>query len=294
MNESLDVRRAIREANSVFSRFPVQVCVPMLLFGVVSYASIGRLQPTQHHYLLIVMVGGFFTFWLDCFAQVVIASMCLRAREGTVPGGVQASEALHYRGFATLVWSLILRYIGWTALLLVAVGAAAAAIGLLSVAFHSAVAPADGISAFAGGFHLVFMVMVAIVAVVVFTLVLSRYIFVLPMLAIAGESEPGFFNQCVRRTLQVWKTAAVVMLIGGAPAFVLAGLQFLVWHDLTHPSPPHGVHLVVQLIGILVIDCYAAWFILLKTGLAVQLMSLPLPVSPEPPPQLADVGPPPL
>jgi hypothetical protein len=270
----------------------------MLLFGVVSYATGGRMQPTRHHYFLIVMVGAFCMFWLDCFAQVVVASMCLRARKGTAPGAAQASEALHYRGFVTLVWSLILRYIGWTALLSVIVGVVAAVAALLSMSLHAVVAPADGISAFAGGFHLIFIVMVAIVAAIVFALVLSRYIFVLPMFAIAGASGSGFFDQCVRRTLPVWKTAAVVMFAGGAPAFVLAGIEFLAWHDLTHSTPPHGVHLVVQLIGILFIDCCAAWFILLKTGLAVQLMSQPLPVSPELPPELADagipIGPPPL
>jgi hypothetical protein len=102
------------------------------------------------------------------------------------------------------------------------------------------------------------------------------------MLAIAGGSEPGFLDQCVRRTLQVWKTVALVMVAGGAPFFVIAGIEFLVWHDLNNPLPPHGAHLAVQLIGMLFIDCYGAWFILVKTGLAMQLMSATLPVPPQP------------
>jgi hypothetical protein len=291
MNASLDVRHAIHEANRVFCRYPVRICLPMILFGVVSCAVTPFLTPGIHLYWLYILIDGLGTFWLVSLVEVVVASMCLRALEGTEPGAAQVSEALHYRGFGALIWGLIFRYIGWTLLLSLIIGVISAFAAILSLGIHAAVAPANGISAFAGGFHLVGIIIVAIVGAVVFALVLSRYIFVLPMFAIARTSGPGFLNQCVRRTTHVWKTASLVLVAGTAPAFALSGIEFLAWKSLT---PPHGIHLAFQLAGTFFIDCYAAWFILLKTGLAVQLMSLPLPVSPEPPPQLADVGPPPL
>lgn len=301
MSASLDVRRAIREANSVFSRFPIQVCVPMLLFGLVSYVTFGRIQPTHHHYFLIVMVGAFCMFWLDCFAQVVVASMCLRVWEGTSPGGAQVGEALHYRGFGSLIWGLIFRYTGWILLLSLGVGVITAVVALLGLVIHAAVVSANGISAVAGGVHVVGIAITGIAGAVIFALVLSRYILVLPMFAIARASRPGFLDDCVARTKQVWKTAALVLVIGVAPAFLFAGIEFLGWKErrgLTHPTPPHGAHLAVQLVGIFLIDCYAAWFILLKTRLAQQLMSAPppAPTSSTPlaePPGIVDrVGPP--
>jgi hypothetical protein len=298
MNESLDVRRAIREANSVFSRFPVQVCLPMLLLGLVSYATLDRLQPAQNHYFLIGMVESFCICWLDCFAQVVVASMCLRAWEGSVPGASQASEVLRYRGFGSLIWGLIFRYLGWILLLSLIGGAIGAVAAILSLVIHSAVAPANGISAFAGGVHIGGIAIGAIAAIVILVLILSRYVFVLPMFAIARASRPGFLDECVVRTKQVWKAATLVLVIGGAPAFLLVGIEFLVWKEWQDPTPPHGVHLAVHLVGALLIDCYAAWLILVKTGLAQQLMSLPLPANIPPPPDPAGVvnriGPPPL
>ena len=270
MSASLDVRHAIHEANRVFCRYPVRICLPMILFGVVSYAVTPFLTPGIHLYWLYILIDGLGTFWLVSLVEVVVASMCLRALEGTEPGAAQVSEALHYRGFGALLWGLLLRYVGWGLLLGLGGGVAA----ILSSGIYAAVAPVNGISAGAGGGHLAGIAIGAIVGVVFVTLIFCRYMFVLPMFVIARTSGPGFLDDCVRRTLQVWKTAALVLVAGTAPAFALTGIEFpLTRKDLTQPTFPHGAHLAIQLIGTLVMDCYAAWFILLKTGLAVQLIS---------------------
>ena len=274
MSESLDVRQAIREANDVFNRFPVRMCLPTIVFGLVSYAVTAHLKPGVHLYWLFILPVLFGTFVLNSFAEVVVSSMCLRAREGTEPSGEQVGEALHYRGFASLIWGLILRYLGWALVLCLMLMVAGAlffgVMALVGELAHNGAGSASGAVEIAHGVAIAGGILIA-------ATIFCRYIFVFPMFAIAGASGPGFLGDCVGRTMRAWKTATLVLLLGTAPAFIPAGVELLVWKHLTAP------HLAVQLPGALFTACYTTWFISVKTGLAVQLMSTPLRVSTEPP-----------
>jgi len=281
MNAGLDVRRAIHEANDVFNRFPIRLCLPMILFGAVSFGTTGWLPLEHRYYTLIVMAASFVEFWLSCFAQVVVSSMGLRAWEGAAPGGTQVREAIHSPKFGSLIWGLFLRYIGWIAVIIAIIGVIGMFAGLFSLVIHEAAAPANGISRLAGGFHLVGIAIGVIAALVFATVIFSRYELVLPMFAMARASGPGFLDDCVARTKPVWKTVALVMVVGGLPALLFGGFRFLIWRSV---APPHGIHLAVQFVGTLLIYCCAAWFILLKTGLARQLVLEQSPLPPELPP----------
>jgi magnesium-transporting ATPase (P-type) len=241
------------------------------------------LQPDQqppdgHHvllYFLLIVVGGFVSYWLDCGVQAIVSSMYLRAREGEEPGGEQISEALHYRGFASLAGGLLLRYLGWfallSAILYVAFILLAVIVSALSGATSGVGAAASGASAVGHG---TVIGVVALLFVTVVTLIFYRYMFVFQMFAIERASEPGFLDECVRRTKQVWKTAALIMLVGTIPTYLILGIESLAWK---HWTPPHGVHVAVGLAGAILTGCFTAWFMLVKTGLAMQLMSAPPP-----------------
>jgi hypothetical protein len=304
MSESLDVRLAIHEANSAFGRFPARIsCLPVLL-GVLYYAMTAWFQPDLQHpednhvllYLLRIVVGGFVMFWVNCFIEVVVTSMYLRAGEGAEPGARQFGEALQYRGFASLAGGLLLRYFGW---FLVIVVPLAIAIGVVTAILNEFTRSTGGISATAGGAGAVgqgnICVVMGILAEFIAAPIFCRYMFLFQMYAIERGSGRGFLDECVARTRQVWKTAAVVMVAGLIPAYLIMGIESLAWK---HMTPPHWVHLAVEAAGALLTGCFTAWFILVKTGLAQQLMSAPLPV---PTPLLADapgivnhIGPPPL
>jgi hypothetical protein len=92
--------------------------------------------------------------------------------------------------------------------------------------------------------------------------------FVLPMFAIARRSGPGFLDDCVGRTKRVWKTAALVLLAGSLPTFVLSSIESLTWRWLT---PPHAAEVATDLAAALATGCFNAWFVLVRAGLALQL-----------------------
>jgi hypothetical protein len=304
MSESLDVRGAIREANSVFCRFPFQICLPMVTLGIAYYAVRPPSQPGTHPHGIALLVIGITSFWLISFAEVVVAAMYLRAQEGAMPAASQFGDVLRYRGFASLVWRLFLRYLGWIlllfAILIVVILALVAVIAFVGALAHPGVgsAVASGAAAAgASGFLRWMSVRLGVIGgVAIAVAILCRYMFVLPMFAIAHASGPGFLADCVARTKHVWKTATLILLVGAVPGGALAWLKVLAWK---HLSPPHGVRVAVELATIVLRYCYSAWFVLLKTGLAQQLMCASIPVPPpsplaEPGDFVNRVGPPPL
>jgi hypothetical protein len=281
MHTGLDVRLAVHEANEVFRRFPARISVLPVLLGLLSYTMSEWMQPDQqppdgHHalvYLLLIVVGGFVMYWIDCFVQVAVSSMYLRAREGEEPGTKQVGEAWQYRGFVSLAGGLLLRIIGWTQVILVPI---AIAIGVISVIVNGIAGSTSGVGATAGGvghgFAIVAGVIVAVAFVIVATFIFCRYMFIFPMFAIERGSGRGFLDECVRRTKTVLKTAAWVQIVGMIPACLIVGVEMLARR---HWTPPLGVHIAIELAVALVNGCYAAWFILVKTGLAMQLMAEP-------------------
>ena len=282
MNTGLDVRVAIRDANEVFGRYPARIAVLPVLLGLLSYATTAWMPPDYYQnthdnpflVLLFIFGGGFVLFWLSCFIEVVVSTMYMRAREGEEPDRRQLCEAWQYRGFGSLAGGLLLRCLGWALL----VGLALEVVLLFADLFTEAAnsGPTSGVGAVAGGvghgFALVTAVIVGVGFVLVTTLIYCRYMFLFQMFAIERGSRRGFLDECVARTKKAWKTAAVVMIAGMIPICLIMGIESLAWW---HWTPPHGVHLTVEVAGAILTGCFTAWFILVKTGLAMQLIPAP-------------------
>ena len=281
MNTGLDVRAAIRDANAVFGRFPAWLCLLPVLLGLFSCVTTEWYQPDLQHldgpyillYFLCFVVGGLVLFWLCCFIEVVVSSMFLRAREGEEPGGWQLGEAWRYRGFTTLAGGLLLRYIGWG---LVIVLPLAIAIGVITAIMHEIAGATSGISATVGGVGAAgqgnICAVMGALSVIITAPIFCRYMFAFQMFAIERRSGQGFLDECVARTKKAWKTAAALMIAGMIPAYMVLGLESLAWK---HWTPSHGRHMAVEVAGVILTGCVTAWFILVKTGLAMQLMAVP-------------------
>ena len=121
MNPRLDVRVAIREADEIFIRFPVLLCLPMVVLGLVSYAA--TLLPARHVFSL-GLLALLTTILLNWFVGIVLSAMYLRARDGQDPSWWQAGDVIRYRGLASTTARLLLRYFGWILLLGTVLGVA--------------------------------------------------------------------------------------------------------------------------------------------------------------------------
>jgi len=226
-------------------------------------------------YLLCFIAILFISYWLHCFVEVVVATMYLAAREGEEPGAKQLGEAWQYRGFASLTWGLFLRYLGWGGLLGLVFG-----VLLLFAGIFSNIAKRGGSTSGIGtsvggvghGFDIIIGVIVVVGFILIATRIFCRYMFIFPIFAIERGGDRGFLDECVARTEEVWKTSAVVLITGAIPGSLILGIEKLAWKYM---MPPHGVHVAIEVTGAILIGCYTAWFILVKTGLAMQLMSLP-------------------
>jgi len=194
----------------------------------------------------------------------------LRARAGAEPGATQCREALRYRGLASVFWGLTVRVSGWIVLLM-AIGLGVGAVTLtLPIAPHVGAGSTSGIGAVAGGIG-GFGVMgevAGVGAMMIVALIFYRYMFVLPMFAIAHGSGPGFIDDCVSRTKQVWKTAALVLFVGSLPTLALS----LIGPPAGTPlSALHAGQVATEFAVALLSGCFTAWFILVRAGLALQL-----------------------
>ena len=122
------------------------------------------------------------------------------------------------------------------------------------------------------GFDIIIGVIVVVGFILIATRIFCRYMFIFPIFAIERGGERGFLDECVARTEEVWKTSAVVLITGAIPGSLILGIEKLAWKYM---MPPHGVHVAIEVTGAILIGCYTAWFILVKTGLAMQLMTTP-------------------
>jgi len=283
MKTGLDVRSAVRDANEVFGRYTARIAVLPVLMGLFGYATTAWMPPDYYQnthdnpilVLLFIFGGGFVLFWINYFIEVVVSSMYLRAREGEEPGTKQVGEVWQYRGFASVAGGLFLRCLGWGGLLGLAFGVLLLLAGIFSNIANKG-GSTSGIVATAGGvghgFDIVIGVIVMVGFVLIATRIFCRYMFIFPMYAIERGGGSGFLDECVARTEEAWKTAALVTIAGGIPTCLIMGLESLAWW---HWTPPHGVHLAVEVAGAILTGCFTAWFILVKTGLAIQLMTAP-------------------
>jgi len=274
MNAKLDVRSAIRESTTAFRRFPVLLCLPVVSIGLANwglgsliYPSTGK-SPSSLLPLIMVFAMGYLVF--ISVAEVLTAAMYLRAREGVEPSLKQTDEVVRYRGLFPLMGKLLLLYLALGLLLGVICGVAVFVIMFASTLIHIAHQSSSGIGVAAGGIGRIGIA----IGMAVFLVMWSRYMFVLPMLAIARSAGPDFLNECVRRAKPVWRTAIWVQLAAGLPMILVIVIRSPTWWHLT---PPHAVRVTAKLILLLIEQCFAAWFILVKTGLALQLMPAYLP-----------------
>ena len=118
-----------------------------------------------------------------------------------------------------------------------------------------------------------------IIGSVLAPLVLWRYTFAYPMFAIAHGAKIGFLDECIARTRPVWKIAALVMLIESLPFALISVLSPVVW---AHVTASVAAHTAVELAVSALTSCCTVWFILFRTGLALQLMQEQSPISAEP------------
>jgi hypothetical protein len=282
MSTRLDVRLAVREANGVFLRSPVLVCLPMMVAMVASTCATLLMQRVHSTpgvmilYSLLTLVVAYGLFWVISLVEVGVAAMFLRQREGGEPALDQIGEGLRRPRFASVVWDLTVRYIGWALVICIPLGI----VGLIA-SLSTDFARQGGVPGRGAGLHFGLEVVGGIIC----SLLLYRYMFVLPMFAIARGAGPGFFDECVRRAKQDRKTAILIFLAQYAPSFLFTGIGYLMWGQKWRL---HGGHVGVQLAEAAVVACIETWFILLRTGLAMQLVAMRLP--PELPPEPMGLG----
>jgi hypothetical protein len=94
--------------------------------------------------------------------------------------------------------------------------------------------------------------------------------FILPMLAIARGSRGKFFGECVAMTKRVWRVALPLAFIEIAPTLARSVFKLVAWGSL---GQPNGSRRMLDLAMMTLVECFAAWFILLKTGIALQLVA---------------------
>ena len=94
--------------------------------------------------------------------------------------------------------------------------------------------------------------------------------FVAPMVAISrGDSGPDIISDSAKRTRTVRGITALLALAECAPGVVLYVVERLIWPGL---DPYHGVRAWAGLMVAVLAGCYLAWFVLVKTEVAVQLL----------------------
>ena len=266
MNSSLDVFLAVREANRVFRSFPVRFSLPLVLLGLAGYASVAIERGRQH-----LLLNGFMlvvTMSLGWLVEIVLSAMCLRARAGMEPSIEQTGEVLRYPGLGSVMVKLFFRCLGW-ALVACVIWLVCYVVYGVTVQLAIGRAAQDSLihshSLIRRGFGTIAFLLVT-------WLLLYRYMFVLPMLAIVRGSRGKFFGECVAMTKQVWRAALPLAFIEIAPTLARSVFKLVVWGSL---GQPNGSRRMLDLAMVVAVECFAAWFILVKTGLALQLLAAP-------------------
>jgi hypothetical protein len=263
MNSGLDAFLALREANRVFRRFPVRFSLPLVLLGLAGYASVAVERGRQH-----LVLGACVLLVMTCLGwlvEIVLSAMCLRARAGMDPSIEQTGEVLRYPGLGSVMVKLFFRCVGW-ALVACVIWLVCYVVYGVTVQLAIGRAAQDSLihshSLIRRGFGTIAFLLVT-------WLLLYRYMFVLPMLAIVRVSQGKFFGECVAMTKQAWRVALPLAFIEIAPTLAHSAFKLVVWGGL---GQPNGGRRVLDLARVVAVECFAAWFILVKTELSLQLM----------------------
>jgi hypothetical protein len=276
MSAVVDIRSAVREANRVLSRFPARSCLPMVLLGSAIYLA-AAVHPSQ--------IGSWFSYLVDLvasllywLAEIVVAGMFLHASYA------ETTEVMRYPGLPSVVvgiafrWAVNVMAYGLVGFLISAI-ILVAWVTAWSVLWHIGVG--IGFKPYVhwlGNQDSMWFGLMIGAWLFIFVLALRRYIFVCPMFVIAKGARPGFFKQCVLKTKRVWRQALLLSVLTIATTLIPSMVRLAVWRRLGQPP---GMGKIVDLPIVFVVECLLAWFVLLKTGLALQLMNAPPLAEPE-------------
>ena len=269
MTPRVDFRAAVATTWLVFRMYPVVFSLPMVMTGLI---FLGLMQALAENIAgvstaLLAVVGLLASFVVVCYVQVLGSAMYLRARSGERPSLAQVGEILGYRGFLSYIGSLFGRYVGWMLLLVLVTGVVAAlVIGLGTLAMGSGHS-SSGIGAFAGGVTDGTTAVVVLIVGLPMVWIFSRYQLVLPMFAAARENRAGLFEESVKLAVSNRRIVFPILLVSLIPS----GFS-LVAHSLIkgHWILTHGMQIVLQLMETVVLDIWAAWFVLIWMELALQ------------------------
>jgi hypothetical protein len=182
--------------------------------------------------------------------------MYLRAREGGTPTLRQIGQTVRLLRFNSVTVGLLVRYMGWVLLWVLGGVLAYAALQGIRMATHRHV--------LAGNDRWLGLV----VELFIVPYVAYRYTFVFQQFVIQGGMSAGFLDECVQQAKRVWKIALLVTivdcyvfaLVGGAQRLFTRRPDLSLWAEIVLVSVPTIVRYV-----------FAAWMVLVRTGLALQL-----------------------
>jgi hypothetical protein len=98
--------------------------------------------------------------------------------------------------------------------------------------------------------------------------IFSRYQLVLPMFAVAGGNRAGLFEESVKLAESNRSVAFLCLLVSVLPAGISMAARLLI---KDHWIPAPGVQIALELAETVVLDIWAAWFVLVWTELALRL-----------------------
>jgi len=254
MSVRLDVRSAAREANEVFRRWPVLICLPLVLCGVGTWAS-GELAKTKSVWL--GLVSSLLVFVLGILAMplyVAVSAMLLRYREGGVPDLSQVAGVFRLPALKTTLLSLFGRYLGWTLGFMV--------LFWLPLHLLQTLAFKDNPKSEVGAYLLV-----GAGGVLFFSWIGSMYFFALPLVAIRLDSPNNMVDVSVHQTKGKRRILMLLLLANFTPG----GLYLLLDHFYLQPhTEVHGLIATLSFAEQVFGGCIATWFILVTTELAMQ------------------------
>ncbi len=271
MGVKLDIRTAVGNANAGFRKFPVQFCLPLVVCGgstsvaeLIAHRLLGKSAATWAGLIILVccLVATY-------FGELIVATMYVGSREGATPGLEQAKKVREYEGLWWVMWGLFLRYIGWSTIVGMSLFVVAV-VGLIGrTVLHIVSTQASGIGAVSGGIPT--SAAWAAVFSMVFAVALSRYMFVVPMIAILrGNSGPDIIRDSAKRAKTVRGTAMLLAVAESGPGILIYLVERLVWPGV---DAYHGLRAWVGLVVSFLMGCYLAWFLLVRTEAATLLLA---------------------
>ena len=193
-------RRAFESVSGRFLLFVTPVFAASLSFRALIW-SMDRMFPGKH-----VWTEGALLFLicmpLEFFAEAVVATMYLRILQGKTVGLALVLTVTSYPGFA----SLIARLTGMCALWILPTFAVATIVSISLQVFNHLFRPHVSLSLTArGGGHLWTMLWV-----VLYVSLVSRYSFVMPMLAVRRSGGAATFRAAVQTIKGLWRFFALL------------------------------------------------------------------------------------